>query len=233
MTQALVQPVSVRPLPDPDLLAQARQGSEAAYAEIIRRHNRRLFRIVRSVLKNDAEAEDALQDTYVQAFVNLATLRDDASLAGWLGRIAVNEALTRLRRRRATVTLDAVETAQAEEDSIVSELVQSAAALNPETAAAHGEIKTILAAAIDKLPTHFRTVFVACGIEQMSIEEAASCFGLPPNTIKTRFHRAKRLLRKALGEEFLAALPDVFPFAGARCDAITARVLARLALRRN
>lgn len=215
---------------DSELCAEARQGSEQAYAAIIRRHNGRLFRIARSILRNDAEAEDAVQDAYVRAILNLGELREAESLSAWLGRITANEALGRLRRRRAVVGLDAIENKHARDDAIAPDALGANAPDDPETRAAHREIGKILEAAIDRLPTYFRVVLVACAIEQMSIEEAAACFGLPVNTVKTRLHRAKRLLRKTLGEEFATVLPDVFAFAGARCDRITARVLVRLAL---
>lgn len=221
-TQAAVQT-------DAELCTLARQGSEQAYAAIIRRHNGRLFRIARSILKNDAEAEDAVQDAYVQAFLNLAELREAESLSSWLGRIAANEALGRLRRRRPVVGLEEIENRHPLDHEFGRSGIGPARSDDPETKMAHKEIGMILEAAIDRLPTYFRMVLVACAIEQMSIEEAAACFGLPVNTVKTRLHRARRLLRKALGEEFAAALPEVFSFAGARCDRITARVLARLA----
>jgi RNA polymerase sigma-70 factor, ECF subfamily len=215
---------------DAELCTQARQGSERAYATIIRRHNGRLFRIARSILRNDAEAEDAVQDAYVRAFLNIGDLRDPGSLSGWLGRITANEALGRLRGRRRTVTLDEI----ANMDPLGDEIGPAAAAgaeppRDPEAAVARKEVGTILESAIDRLPTHFRMVLVACAIEQMSVEEAASCFSLPVNTVKTRLHRARRLLRQSLGAEFAAALPELFSFGGARCDRITARVLARLA----
>ncbi len=213
---------------DADLCALARQGSEQAYATIIRRYNGRLFRIARSILRNDAEAEDAVQDAYVRAFLSLGELRDAHSLSTWLGRIAANEALGRLRRRRPVVGLEAVENKHSFDDEIAPTMIGSVMQENPEAATAHKEISRVLETAIDGLPTHFRMVFVGCAIDQMSIEEAAECFGLPVNTVKTRLHRAKRLLRRALGAEFANALPDVFAFAGARCDRITARVLARL-----
>ena len=215
-------------LTDAELYGLARQGSEQAYAAIIRRHNGRLFRIARSILKNDAEAEDAVQDAYVQAFLNLGGLREAASLSTWLGRITANEALGRLRRRRPLVGLEAIENRHAQDDEIGRSGLGFAAQEDPEATMAHKEVGAILEAAIDRLPTYFRMVLVACAIEQMSVEEAAACYGLPVNTVKTRLHRARRLLRKELGAEFAAALPDVFSFAGARCDRITARVLARL-----
>lgn len=228
----LPTPAAVAPS-DAELCALAQQGSEKAYAAIIRRHNRRLFRIARSILKNDAEAEDALQDAYVQAFLHLDKLRDTASLSAWLGRIATNQALGRLRGRRRTVTLAEVEEKEAHDDGIGADIMGSVRREDPEATVAHREVGTILEKAVDRLPQNFRMVFVACAIEQMSIEETAACFGLLPNTVKTRFHRAKRLLRLALGAEFAAALPDVFPFAGTRCDRFTARVLARLAAARQ
>jgi RNA polymerase sigma-70 factor (ECF subfamily) len=218
---------------DADLCASAQQGSERAYAAIIRRHNRRLFRIARSILKNDAEAEDALQDAYVQAFLHLDKLRDATNLSAWLGRITANEALGRLRRRRPTVGLDEIEEKEAHDDSIGDNVLGSIRREDPEAMVAHREVGRILEKAVDQLPQNFRTVFVACAIEQMSIEETAACFSLPPNTVKTRYHRAKRLLRQSLGAEFAAALPDIFPFAGTRCDRFTARVLARLAAARK
>lgn len=214
---------------DAELCASARQGSEQAYAAIIRRHNGRLFRIARSILKNDAEAEDAVQDAYVRAFINFAELRDPARLASWLGRIAANEALGRLRGRRRTVTLDEIADRGPQDDEIGASAVAIAPRQDPEAAVSHKEVSAILESAIDRLPTHFRMVLVACSIEQMSIEEAASCFDLPLNTVKTRLHRARRLLHKTLGAEFAAVLPDVFAFAGARCDRTTARVLVRIA----
>jgi RNA polymerase sigma-70 factor, ECF subfamily len=231
MLQTDRRPASAASEPsDADLCAAAQQGSEKAYAAIIRRHNRRLFRIARSILKNEAEAEDALQDAYVQAFLHIDKLRDAVNLSAWLGRITANEALGRLRGRRRTVTLDEVEEKEAYDDAIGNDILGQVRREDPEATVAHKEVGTILEKAVDDLPQNFRMVFVACAIEQMSIEETATCFSLPPNTVKTRFHRAKRLLRQSLGAEFAAALPDAFPFAGTRCDQFTARVLARLAV---
>lgn len=214
---------------DGELCVQARQGSEQAYAAIMRRHNGRLFRIARSILRNDAEAEDAVQDAYVRAFLNLGELREPSRLAAWLGRITANEALGRLRTRRPMVALDEIENMSPRDDELGPGAFEAMRHDDPETTVTHKEVGAILEAAIDRLPTHFRMVLVACAIEQMSVEEAASCFSLPLNTVKTRLHRARRLLRQSLGAEFAAALPDLFSFGGVHCDRITARVLARLA----
>ncbi len=214
---------------DAALVDGARRRSTAAYAAIIRRHNRRLFRIARSILKNDAEAEDAVQDTYIQVLRNIDMLREDTRLSAWLGRIAVNEALGRLRRRRATVELDSIDGADAHESPMIGDPLGSMRQQNPETSASRAEVRALLETAIDALPLHFRMVFVACAVEQMSLEETSACLGLPVNTVKTRLHRAKRLLRRALGGQLEAALPESFSFGGSHCEAMTARVLARLA----
>ena len=213
---------------DAALCERARQGSEQAYAAIMRRHNGRLFRIARSILKDDAEAEDAVQDTYVRAFLNMEQLRDPANLSGWLLRITTNEALGRLRRQRPTVAFDEIADQEALDGGLSAADVGPMRCEDPEASAARHEVQRVLEDAVDGLPTYFRMIFVACAVEQMSITEAAACFGLPANTVKTRLHRARRLLRKSLGAEFAAALPTAFPFAGRRCDRIAARVLARL-----
>ena len=233
MTENAAEPVAAAGPPisaDAEIVARARAHDEGAYAAIIRRHNQRLFRIARSILKDDAEAEDAVQDAYIQVFRNLDSLREDANLGAWLGRITVNEALTRLRRRRPTIGLEAVDEAMETRDSgMTADPLGTIQPQDPEAMAARSEIKTVLEHAIDRLPTHFRMVFVACAIEQMSIEEAASCLALPRNTVKTRFHRAKRRLREMLGADILSALPESYAFRGKDCDRMTARVLARLA----
>ncbi len=213
---------------DAALLAAARGGSESAYAAIIRRHNRRLFRIARSILRNDAEAEDAVQDAYVQVFRNLHTLRDDSSLSTWLGRITANEALGRLRRRRPTVGLEILDATMEQGAGMIGD-GGDLTTDDPERAAARQEVRGILEEAIDRLPLEFRSVFVACAVEQMSIEETAVCLGLPQNTVKTRYFRAKRRLRGMLGADFAAVMPESFAFGGEHCDRMTERVLARIA----
>jgi len=233
MTENAADPVAAAGPPtlsDADLVARARGCDNDAYAAIVRRHNQRLFRIARSILKDEADAEDAVQDAYIQVFRNLDTLRDDANLGAWLARITVNEALTRLRRRRPMVGLEAVDDATETQDArMTADSLGTTRRDDPEALAARREIKTAVEHAIDRLPTHFRMVFVACAVEQMSIEEAATCLALPRNTVKTRFHRAKRRLREMLGAEIMSALPESFAFRGKDCDRMTARVLARLA----
>jgi len=222
-------PALPKSLSDPELVERIRAGDTRALEALMRRHNQALYRTARAILRDDTEAEDAVQDAYIQVLRNIETLRDDTRLSAWLGRIVVNEALGRLRRRRATVELETIEGAEAHELTMVGDPFGALRPNDPEASAARSEVKALLESAIDGLPLHFRMVFVACAVEQMSIEEAAACFGLPENTVKTRLHRAKRLLRRALGNELEAALPESFSFGGSHCEAMTERVLARLA----
>lgn len=205
---------------DAELLALMRRGEPAAFAVLMRQNNRRLYRLARSIVRDESEAEDVVQETYVRALAHLDEFRGEASLTTWLARIAANEALGRMRRRRPTVDL-----AQAEN---VVALPGVSAMINPENVAARREIRHIIERAVDALPANFRTVFMLRAVEQMSIDETASLLGIPAETVKTRFHRANRQLRQALSDEFASILDDAFPFAGARCDALMGRVLARL-----
>jgi RNA polymerase sigma-70 factor, ECF subfamily len=195
------------------LVARLRAGDGAAFEQVMRRHNGRLFRVARTILRDDAEAEEALQDAYLRAFAGIGAFKGEASLATWLTRIAINEALMRLRRRRDTSELD-FETPDP--------------APSPEQNAARRELRGLVERALDSLPADFRAVFILRAVEQMSVEEAAAALGIPQATVKTRFFRARRHLRDLLGEALAAALGDSFPFAGARCDRLVGRVLARL-----
>ncbi|MGH7122190.1 MAG: RNA polymerase sigma factor [Acetobacteraceae bacterium] len=205
------------------------------FAIISRQYNRRLFRLARSILRDEAEAEDAVQEAYVRALSGLATLADPARIGAWLARITVNEALGRLRRRRTSVPLEEIADALPDVSARSTFLLSPFGRVNPEDAAMQTEVKKLLERAVDTLPVHFRTVFVACEIEQMSVAEAAAALAINPVTVKTRLFRARRQLRRALGAQFIAGLPAAFPCAGARCDRITSSVLARIApgLRRS
>lgn len=216
----------LQPVPEPtlplegELLAAAQRGSVAALAELMGRNNQRLFRLARSILRDDAEAEDVVQESYLRAFAALDGFKGDAALGTWLSRIVVNEALGRLRRRRPTVDLDDLAEVPAgaapEADS------------SPEHSAARGEIRRLVEHALDGLPEPFRVVFVLRAVEQLSIAETATCLGIPAQTVKTRFHRANAQLRRALRTELGSILDDLFPFAGSRCRGLAARVLAHL-----
>lgn len=204
--------------------ALARDG--AAFRFIMERHNRRLYRVARSILRNDSEAEDVVQEAYVSAFTHLEGFRGDSSLATWLSRIVMNEALGRLRRERPTVALDALKTERSEAQIIP--FPQSGAADDPERTMAQREILRLVERAADDLPEAFRIVFVTRVIEGMSVEETAELLGLQPETVKTRLHRARRLVRAQLDRQIGPVLMDAFPFAGRRCQRLTNAVMTRL-----
>ena len=210
-----------------NLVERAKSGDQSAFRAIMEQHNRRLYRVARAVMKDNTEAEDVVQETYLSAFSNLPNFRGDFSLATWLTRIALNEALGRKRRQRATVTLENVETAQETSAQIVQFSTMNTET-DPERSAAQREIRKLLERALDALPEPFRLVFVMRDVEEMSIEETASHLGIRRETVKTRLHRARRLLRQSLEGQLSSTLKDAFPFAGARCARVTAAVLSRL-----
>jgi RNA polymerase sigma-70 factor (ECF subfamily) len=201
-------------------------ASPAAFEPLMRRYNQRLFRVARAILKDDADAEDALQDAYVQAYRKLGDFRGDAELSTWLTRIVINQALMRLRRRtreRVVVPFGDRGDAAAPEVEVADERAES-----PSDAALRGEVRRALERRIDELPEAFRTVFVMREVEDMSARETADALGIPEATVRTRLFRARALLRAALDRDIDTAQGRVFSFDGARCDRIVAAVLARL-----
>ena len=214
------------PSDDAELVRRARARDSAAFRTIMERHNRRLYRIARSILRNDSEAEDAVQEAYVNALTHLGGFRGDSSLATWLSRITMNEALGRLRRKRSAMDLETFE-AQRTEAQIIK-FPQTVTSDDPERTMAQREILQLVERATDNLPEIFRIVFMARVIEGMSVEETAGLLGLQPETVKTRLHRARRLVREELDKQIGPVLMDAFPFAGRRCERMTNAVLQRL-----
>jgi len=212
-----------------ELVQLARAGVGSAFRAIIQRNNRRLFRVARSILKDDSEAEDVVQEVYARAFEHISEFRGDSTLATWLTRIAINEAQGRLRRQRPAVDLAMIESEQKGMSEVISFPLASSNA-DPERVAAQREVRRLMERAIDELPDAFRVVFVMRLVEEMSVEETASFLGLREETVKTRLHRARNLLRRALDEQLAPALKDSFPFDGARCARISDVVLKRLGL---
>jgi RNA polymerase sigma-70 factor (ECF subfamily) len=213
-------------LDDMALVELARGHDEAAVRTLVRRHNRRLFRVARGVLRDDAEAEDVVQATYVRAFTRLDGFRGEATLVTWLTRIALNEALGRLRQRRPRADLAAVDAALADGGLIVFPM--SPAPPGPESEAGRAQIRQILEQAVDALPEPFRLVFVLREIEGLNTEEAAALLSIRPETVKTRLHRARALLRLSIERVLSAGFEAVFPFDGARCVHMADRVVERL-----
>ena len=212
--------------PDLDLLSGTAGGDHRAFEALMRRHNSRLFRTARAILKNDAEAEDAVQDAYLDAYRHASTFRGDSQVSTWLVRIVVNHALMRLRKqKRESVIVPFEGTDSRETSDLVSDLPDEKTE-SPTRTALRGEIRRLLEQRIDELPVAFRTVFMLREVEEMSVEETADALGIPAATVRTRLFRARALLRQALARDVDLVTSDVFGFAGARCDRIVAAVLS-------
>jgi RNA polymerase sigma-70 factor (ECF subfamily) len=213
-------------LDDPALARLIAARDPVAVRLVTQRNNQRLFRAAWSILKNRAEAEDAVQSAWLRAFAAIHTFEGRASLTTWLTRIAINEALGRARaakRRRAHLEGDSI----AFLDDYREKLMQgSIGDGSPEKAQARGELRQLIEAAVARLPDPFRLVFVLREIEELSVDEVALTLGLPANTVKTRHLRARRKLQQDLAPDVKDALTGSFPFAGADCEAMTERVVA-------
>lgn len=203
--------------------ALARDGS--AFRMIMQMHNQRLYRLARGVVHNNSEAEDIVQEAYVHAFAHLRSYRGESSLATWLSRIVINEALGRLRNQRRAAASAA--SARYQEAQIIP-FPLTTSPDDPERTMAQRQILNLVERATDALPDLYRTVFVARVIEGLSIEETADMLDLRPETVKTRLHRARQLVRKQLDEQIGPVLLDAFPFAGRRCERLSAAVMKRL-----
>jgi RNA polymerase sigma-70 factor (ECF subfamily) len=202
------------------LVRHAKAGDREAFRAIMQRCNQRLYRVARAVVGSDDEAEDVLQESYLHAFAGIAEFRGEAGLLTWLTAITLNEARGRLRKRRPMVDLD---------DMDKTNVVPfPGAPADPESEAGRAEIRELLEASIDSLPPDFRVVFILREIEGCSVEETAAQLGINAATVKTRLFRARRLLREALERKFVTGLSAAFPFLGARCAAISDRVLERM-----
>ena len=216
-------------LSDPDLVAHARLGDEGAVRALVQRYNRRLFRSARAVVRNDDEAEDVVQAAYANAFTHLDAFRGEALLSTWLTRITLNEALGRIRRRRAVVDLEEIDKMAERRGGEILQFPNSLAAADPEAEFSRGETRRLLERAVDGLPDDFRLIFVLRDIEGLSTEETASQLGIKPGTAKTRLHRARNLMRLAIEKELSGSLSSIFPFDGERCAGMADRVIMRLA----
>ena len=225
MSKSLALPAVERS--DCDLVQRAAGGDHRAFERIMRDCNQQLFRIARGILKDDTEAEEAVQEAYVIAYRALKTFRGDSRLSTWLGRIVINESLGRLRRHKRESVV--IPFAAPENESAAQADVRAHEHSSPEESTLRAEMRSLMEKKIDELPLAFRTVFIMREVEEMSVEETAQCLGIPEATVRTRLFRAKALLRDALSRELDVATSDVFSFAGDRCDRIVAGVLARIA----
>ncbi len=215
-------------LPDAEIARRVAAGDEDAFRLLMRRYNQTLYRAARSILRDDAEAEDAVQEAYLLAYRAMGKFRGEAKLSTWLVRIVVNEAIARSRKRSRSAEVIRLD-GDVEPDSKREEVSMNEATPElPERSALRAETRRLLEKKIDELPDAFRAVFVLRALEEMTVEESAAVLGIPEATVRTRFFRARGLLREALAREIDFAFEDAFAFAGARCDRIVAGVLSRL-----
>jgi RNA polymerase sigma-70 factor, ECF subfamily len=212
------------PVEDTDelLVARARARDGAAFELLMRRHNQRVYRVVRSVLRDSDEIEDVIQQAYVQAFLHLDQFDGNARWSTWVCRIAINEALARLRQRGRFVSIEALS-----EDTMAD---VSKGSTDPERATAGREFGRMVEQAIDQLPDIYRSVLIMREVEGMSTSEAASILDVEPEVIKTRLHRARAALRDAIEDRMGEQMKTTYTFGNERCDRVVAAVLARLQL---
>jgi RNA polymerase sigma-70 factor (ECF subfamily) len=228
MSPQPVRPESAPGAGDAELVARIARDDQPAFEALMRRYNGKLFRVARAILKDDADAEDVLQEAYLEAYRHIGDFRGGAQLGTWLTRIVINQALMRLRKQRRDRVVvpfgdrHAAEPEQAEAET-ADDRIES-----PSTATLRGEIRRMLERRIDELPVAFRTVFVMREVEDMSVQETSECLSIPAATVRSRLFRARALLREALARDMDMATFDVFGFAGVRCDRIVAAVLARV-----
>jgi RNA polymerase sigma-70 factor, ECF subfamily len=211
---------------DAELAQYAAAGDSRAFEAVMRRHNRALFRTARAILRDDAEAEDALQEAYLQAHGALGEYRGEARLATWLARIVANEALMRLRKQARRSAIVPIQAGLAAEE--LNEITEGSMEKGPEASARRAEMRKLLEERIDALPGAYRSVFMLRAVEEYSVEETAAILQIPEATVRSRFFRARSLLREGLAAEVDIACTDAFAFAGERCDRVVARVLERL-----
>jgi RNA polymerase sigma-70 factor (ECF subfamily) len=218
MQTAIRPPVST--LTDEQIVARVLDGETQLFELIMRRYNRRIYRAARAILRDDSEAEDVMQDAYVRAYAHLREFEGRALFSTWLTRIAVHEALARVRHRHRHPRLD--------EQNRETLSMPTPVRASPEQQASDAEIRAVLETAIDALPDDFRAVFVLRAIEQMSGAETAECLGIPEETVKTRLFRARARLKETLLETLEPAAPRAYEFHLSRCDRVVAVVLSRL-----
>jgi RNA polymerase sigma-70 factor, ECF subfamily len=224
-------PITVLPdASDAELAQRVAGGENAAFETLMRRHNRTLFRTARAILRDDAEAEDTLQEAYMQAYQAMGSWRSEAKLSTWLARIVANEALTRLRKRTRRGEIVPLQSSAALEN--FNEIPDPSMEKSPENSAQRAQTRRLLEAQIDALPDTYRAVFMLRAVEEMSVEEAAAVLEIPEATVRSRFFRARSLLREGLASKIDLACAEAFAFAGERCDRIVAHVMERIESKR-
>jgi len=205
------------------LIRQIAAGGRSEFEQLMRLHNRRLYRIARATLGDHAEAQDAMQEAYLAAYRSIGQFRGDAAIATWLSRLVLNECLGRLRRSARRQNVIPLVSSNSEINTVAngdSEL--------PDRILGRAEMRALLERKLDDLPQSFRVVFILRSVEELSVQETAQCLGIREATVRSRHFRAKSLLRESLAQEVDLAERDLFEFGGTNCAGVIASVLARL-----
>lgn len=228
MDEMTTEPVSVD---DQALMQQAAGGDMRAFDALMRRHNQRLYRAARGILRNEADAEEAVQEAWLKAYAHLHEFQGKAAPLTWLTRIAINEALMRQRRNKSRDAIIQPIASDEQADHLIATQGDFMHLLNPaqpDQLASRTELRRLIEARIDALPDHYREVFMLRGVEGLSFAEVAATLDLPQATVRVRYMRARRQLQKALAQDIDRSAGDAFSFAGERCDRIVAGVHERL-----
>lgn len=212
-------------IPDDEVVQRVRGGETALYEVLMRRYNQRVYRVARSIVQDDAEAEDVMQEAYVRAYQHLHQFAGEAKFSTWLTKIAVYEALGRIRRRRRNEDLESISETSLHSMAKTADVPQA----DPERQTYDHELRLVLETAIDALPEAYRAVFVLRAVEGLSVAETASCLDVGTETVKTRFHRARRVLRTEIQRRAGIVAADAFPFHLSRCDRVVSAVFRRIA----
>ncbi len=204
---------------DAEIVERVRAGETALFEILMRRHNQRIYRVARAVIKDEADTEDVMQQAYINAFTHLSQFQDRSQFSTWLTRITVHEALARRRKRKPEETPeDVMETLTSPQP-------------DPERQAYAAELRRVLEAAVDSLPETYRLVFMLRDIEGLSTSETAAGLELGDEAVKTRLHRARAMVRSAITERIGASTAEAFAFQAPRCDRVVAAVMAEIVQR--
>jgi RNA polymerase sigma-70 factor, ECF subfamily len=213
-------------LSDAEVVQRVRSGDRASFEILMRRHNQRIYRAARAILRDESDVEDVMQQAYINAFTHLDQFEERSRFSTWLTRIAVNEALARRQKLRSSSSMAATfDLGDSVEQTVTSELP------TPEHLAYAGELQRVLEVAVDDLPDMYRAVFMLRDIEGLSTNETSEALDLGEEAVKTRLHRARAMVRRAVASRLGEAVPGAFQFQAPRCDRVVAFVFERLSVR--
>jgi RNA polymerase sigma-70 factor, ECF subfamily len=200
-------------------------GDKVAFESLMRRYNRRLYRLARATLRDDSEAKDALQEAYIRAYRSMSQFRGESALSTWLSRLVLNECGARRRRSTRRENIMPIVSSDEVSDRILGVADSSE---QPDRALARAQIRDLLERKVGNLPDVFRVVFILRAVEELSVEEVATILNIPEETVRSRHFRAKGMLREAVAREIDLAHGDIYELGGSHCDAIVESVLSRL-----